>query len=407
MNRIRRRTMVAGSVALSIAAPAIVRAERKYDPGATDQEIRIGHTNPYSGPASSFGIIGKGHAAYWNWVNDTGGINGRKVKFISYDDGMTPPKAVEMVRKLVEEDQVLAIFQLLGTASNAVVRKYLNQKKVPQLFTGSGSSQFGDPEHFPWTMGWQPTYADEAEIYAKHILANYKGAKIGVFFQNDDAGRDYLMGFRKGLGPEGEKLLVATAGYEIMDPTVDSQVAQLKASGATVFFIQGIDKQCAQAIRKAADLGWTPVRYLSNPSASIASTLKPAGLDISKGVITSLYIKDPTDGQWASLPDFVAWEAWMAKYLPQASKSDYLYAYSYAVSATLRHCLTLCGDTLTRENLMNQATSMKNVEIPLLLPGIKLNTSAKDYFPIQSLRLAQFDGESWRLFGDILSSDSN
>ena len=225
-----------------------------------------------------------------------------------------------------------------------------------------------------------------------------------MLFQNDDAGRDYLAGLRKGLGCEGEKLLVATVGYELTDPTVDSQVVQIKASGATVFFIQGIAKFCAQAIRKAAELGWTPVRYLGNPSASIASTLKPAGLDISKGVITSLYIKDPTDGQWAGLPDFVAWEAWMAKYLPQASKSDYLYAYSYAVSATLRHCLTACGDILTRENLMKQATSMKNLEIPLLLPGIRLNTSVTDYFPIQSLRLAQFDGESWKLFGDLIAN---
>jgi branched-chain amino acid transport system substrate-binding protein len=407
MTGIRRRDMVAGSVALSIAVPSIGRAQRKYDPGATDQEIRIGHTNPYSGPASSFGIIGKGHAAYWSWVNDNGGINGRKVRFISYDDAMTPPKSIEMVRKLVEEDQVLAIFQLLGTASNAVVRKYLNQKKVPQLFTGSGSSQFGDPGQFPWTMGWQPTYADEAEIYARHILANHKGSTIGMLFQNDDAGRDYLTGFRKGLGREGEKLLVATAGYELTDPTVDSQVTQLKASGASVFFIQGIAKVCAQAIRKAADLGWTPVRYLGNTSASIASTLKPAGLDISKGVVTSLYIKDPTDRQWAASPDYVAWDAWMAKYLPQASKSDYLYAYAYAVSATLKHCLTLCGDTLTRENLMKQATSLKDVEIPMLLPGIRLNTSLKDYYPIQSLQLARFDGDSWKLFGGILSSDSN
>ena len=319
--------------ALSIATPSIVHAQRKYDPGVTDQEIRIGQTLSRLGASFVlFGIIGKGHAAYWTWVNDTGGINGRKVKFISYDDGMTPPKAVEMVRELVEEDQVLAIFQLLGTASNAVVRKYLNQKKVPQLFTGSGSSQFGRSAQFPWTMGWQPTYADEAWTDAKHILANHKGAKIGMLFQNDDAGRDYLAGLRKGIFTEGWKLLVATAGYELTDPTVDSQVAQIKASGATVFFIQGIAKFCAQAIRKAADLGWTPVRYLGNPSASIASTLKPAGLDISKGVITSLYIKDPTDGQWAGLPDFVAWEAWMAKYLPQASKSDYLYAYAYAVS---------------------------------------------------------------------------
>ena len=259
---------------------------------------------------------------------------------------------------------------------------------MPQFFTGSGSSQFGDPRQFPCLlMGWQPTYADEAEIYAKHILGELpKGARIGVLFQNDDAGRDYLMGFRKGLGPEGEKLLAATAGYENLDFTVNSQVAQLKASGATVFFIQGIAKQCAQAIRKAADLGWTPVQYLSNPSASIASTLKPAGLDISKGMITSLYIKDSTDGQWAGLPDFVAWEAWMAKYLPQANNPTISTPIPTPSQATLRYCLTQCGDTLTRENLMKQATSMKNLEIPLLLPGIRLNTSSTDYFPIQSLR---------------------
>ena len=338
MVRITRRTLVASASALALSSPAIVRAQKKYDPGVSDSEIKLGHTNPYSGPLSAYGVIGKGIAAYWAMVNDQGGVNGRKVNFITYDDGFLPPKTVEMVRKLVEDDQVFAIYQLLGTPTNTVVQKYLNQKKVPQLFVATGASKWGMPKEFPWTMGWQPDYATEAAIYAKHIMA---------------------------------------------------------------------PKAAAQAIRKVADLGWKPAHYLANVAASVASTLKPAGLENSKGIITAAYLKDPTDPQWANAPDFVEWKAWMAKYNPQGNMADASYTYAYAVSATMRHILTRCGDNLTRENLMKQAASMRDLVVPILLPGIKINTSPTVFYPIQSVQLARFDGETWRLFGDVLSSEGS
>ncbi len=288
-----------------------------------------------------------------------------------------------------------------------MVQKYLNQKKVPQLFVATGASKWGMPKEFPWTMGWQPDYATEAAIYAKHILANHKGEKIGMMYQNDDSGKDYLNGFQKGLGPEGLKQLVATVSYEVTDPTVDSQIIQLKDSGATVFFNDAAPKAAAQAIRKVADLGWKPAHYLANVAASVASTLKPAGLDNSKGIITAAYLKDPTDPQWATAPDFLEWKAWMEKYLPQGNMSDASYTYAYSVSATMRHVLTECGDNLTRANLMKQAASMHDLVVPILLPGIKINTSPTDFYPIQSVQLARFDGETWKLFGEVLSSESS
>jgi branched-chain amino acid transport system substrate-binding protein len=278
---------------------------------------------------------------------------------------------------------------------------------VPQLFVATGASKWGMPKEFPWTMGWQPDYATEAAIYAKHILANHKGEKIGMMYQNDDSGKDYLNGFQKGLGPEGLKQLVATVSYEVTDPTVDSQIIQLKDSGATVFFNDAAPKAAAQAIRKVADLGWKPAHYLANVAASVASTLKPAGLDNSKGIITAAYLKDPTDPQWATAPDFLEWKAWMEKYLPQGNMSDASYTYAYSVSATMRHVLTECGDNLTRANLMNQAASMHDLVVPILLPGIKINTSPTDFYPIQSVQLARFDGETWKLFGEVLSSESS
>ena len=405
MPRIRRRALLASSAAFAFS-PAIVRAQKKYDPGVSDKEIKLGHTNPYSGPLSAYGVIGKGIAAYWNMVNDQGGINGRKVTFITYDDGFQPPKTVEMVRKLVEDDQVFSTYQLLGTATNTVVQKYLNQRKVPQLFVATGASKWGNPKDFPWTMGWQPDYVSEATIYAKHILANHKGARIGVLYQNDDAGKDYLHGFQKGLGKDNEKQIVAAMSYEATDPTVDSQVIQVKSSGAEVFFNACAPKAAAQAIRKIADLGWKPAHYLANVSASVASTLKPAGLENSKGILTAYYLKDPTDPQWESAPDFVDWKAFMTKYMPGANLADSSYVYAYSVSATMRHVLTQCGNELTRANLMKQAASMKDLVVPLLLPGVKINTGPSDFYPIQSLCLARFDGETWKLFGDVISGDS-
>jgi branched-chain amino acid transport system substrate-binding protein len=405
MTKLNRRAFAAGSAAL-VLAPAIVRAQKKYDPGASDTEIRLGHTNPYSGPLSAYGVIGKAETAYWQAVNDKGGINGRKVNFITYDDGYSPPKTVEMVRKLVEDDKVLAIFQLLGTPTNTVVHKYLNQKKVPQLFVATGASKWGDPKNFPWTMGWQPDYATEGGIYAKHILAQHKGEKIAVLWQNDDSGKDYVAGFMKGLGKDNEKMVVASVSYEVTDPTVDSQIIQLKNSGATVFFNDAAPKAAAQAIRKVADLGWKPAHYLTNVSASVTSVLKPAGFDASQGIITAAYLKDPTDPQWATAPDFIEWKAWMAKYHPTANPSDSFNAYAYAVCATMHDCLKRCGDELTRENLMKQAASMKRLVVPMLLPGITINTSATDYYPIQTVRLQRFKGETWDLFGDVLSNES-
>ena len=406
MFNIRRRSLLMSATALAFA-PSIVRAQKRSDPGVTDKEIKLGHTNPYSGPLSAYGVLGQAEATYWKSVNDAGGVNGRKINFITYDDNFSPPKTVEMVRKLVENDQVFAIFGLLGTPTNTVVQKYLNQKKVPQLFIASGASKFGNPKEYPWTMGWQPDYHTEAAIYAKHILASNKNAKIGILWQNDDSGKDFIGGFMAGLGKENEKKVVASVSYEVTDPTVDSQIIQLKSAGADVVFIEAAPKAAAQAIRKIADLGWTPVRYLPNISASIAGVLKPAGLDISKGIITAQYLKDATDPQWANDADLKEWKAWMGKYIPAGNLAESLNVAGYAVAATMHECLKRCGDDLTRANLMKQAASMKNLVVPLLLPGIKINTSPTDYYPIQSVQLARFSGETWQLFGDVLSNESS
>jgi len=406
MVKINRRAFAAGSAAFTLAAPSIGYAQKKYDPGVTDKEIKLGHTNPYSGPLSAYGTIGKAITAYWNMVNDAGGVNGRKITFITYDDGFQPPKTVEMVRKLVEDDQVYAIYQLLGTPTNTVVQKYLNQKKVPQLFVATGASKWGKPTEFPWTMGWQPDYATEGAIYAKHALATNKDARIGILWQNDDSGKDYVGGFMAGLGQENQKQVVSSVSYEVTDPTVDSQIIQIKSSGADVVFIETAPKAASQAIRKIADLNWKPVRYLANVSASVAAVLKPAGYDNSTGVISAQYLKDATDPQWVNDTDFKEWQAWMKKYQPDANPADLNNVYAYSVSATMRHVLTQCGDNLTRDNLMKQAAGMRQFQAPLLLPGIKINTSATDFYPIQSVRLAKFDGEKWALFGDVLSNES-
>ena len=406
MARITRRAIVGSAVAFAYS-PYIARGQKKYDHGVTDKEIKLGHTSPYSGPLSAYGIIGKGITAYWQMINDQGGINGRKIYFITYDDGYVPSKTVEMVRKLVEDDQVFAIYQLLGTPTNTVVHKYLNQKKVPQLFVATGASKWGDPKNFPWTMGWQPDYATEAAIYAKHIMANHPNGKVAMMYQNDDSGKDYLNGFIAGFGDKKDKFLIKTASYEVTDPTVDSQIISLKDSGADVLFNDASPKAAAQAIRKVADLGWKPAHYLANVAASVASTLKPAGFDNSRGIITAAYLKDPTDPQWAKAPDFLEWKAWMEKYIPQGNMSDASYTYAYSVSSTMRHVLTQCGDNLTRANLMKQAASMHKLVVPILLPGITINTSPTDFYPIQAVQLSRFDGETWKLFGDVLSGESS
>jgi branched-chain amino acid transport system substrate-binding protein len=403
-----RRLLLAGSGALALAlAASPVSAQKKYDDGATDTEIKIGNTNPYSGNASAYGVIGKTIEAYFKMVNDKGGINGRKINFITYDDGYSPPKTVEMVRKLVEQDKVLFLFQTLGTPPNTAIHKYMNGKKVPQLFVATGASKWGHPKEFPWTMGWQPDYMTEAAIYAKHILANVKDAKIGILMQNDDYGKDYLNGFKQGLGKDADKLIAQLATYEVTDPTVDSQMIQLKNSGANVFFNITTPKFAAQAIKKAAEIGWKPAHYLNNVSASVGAVMKPAGFENGQGVITAAYIKDPTDPQWAKSPDMVAWNEFMDKYLPQGDKKTSFYAYGYAVTATLVEVLKKCGDNLTRENVMKQAASLKGLEVPLLLPGIKVNTGANDFYPIQSVKLQRFKGETFELFGDVISGESS
>jgi branched-chain amino acid transport system substrate-binding protein len=402
-----RRSFLGGvSTAAVLAASGTAFAQKKYDNGATDKEIKIGHTNPYSGPASSYGVIGKGEAAYWKSVNDRGGINGRMVNFITKDDGYNPSKTVEVVRELVEQDKVLALFNTLGTPTNTAIHKYMNQKKVPQLFVATGASKWGQPKKFPWTMGYQPDYHTEAVIYAKHILANVKDAKIGVLMQNDDYGKDYWGGFEEGLGKEIGRV-VKRVTYETTDPTVDSQVIQLKDSGANVFFNISIPKFAAQAIRKAADIGWKPMQYLNNVSSSVASTLKPAGFDNSQGIITALWLKDPTDKQWDNDPEMKTWRAWMDKYMPGANQEDGNYVYGYSAAFLMEHTLKACGDVLTHENVMKQAASIKKLRVPLLLPGILVSTSATDFYPVQSVQLARFKGETWNLFGDIQSAEGS
>jgi branched-chain amino acid transport system substrate-binding protein len=398
--------MLAAAGALALALPVDpASAQKKYDEGASDTEIRIGNTNPYSGNASSYGTIGKTIEAYFKMVNDKGGINGRKVNFITYDDGYAPPKTVEMVRKLVEEDKVLFVFQTLGTPPNTAIHKYLNGKKVPQLFVATGASVWGQPQKYPWTMGWQPDYVTEGVIYAKHILANVKDPKIAVLMQNDDYGRDYFNGFKQGLGKDAGKI-VQVATYEVADPTVDSQIIALKNSGANVFFNITIPKYAAQAIKKAHEIGWKPAHYLNNVSASIGAVIKPAGFDASQGVITAQYIKDPTDQQFAKDADIVAWNAFMDKYYPGGDKTSTFPVYAYAVSSTLVEVLKGAGDNLTRENVMKQAASLKGLQVPLLLPGIKINTSPTDFYPIQSVQLSKLEGKEFKRFGDILSNEA-
>jgi branched-chain amino acid transport system substrate-binding protein len=402
-----RRTFVAGaSAAAVLSANRVAFAEKKYDIGASDTEIKLGHTNPYSGPLSAYSIIGKSHQAYWKMVNDRGGINGRKINFISYDDGYSPPKTVEMVRKLVEEDKVLACFNTLGTPCNTAIHKYMNQKKVPQLYVATGASKWGDPKNFPWTMGFQPDYHTEGVIYAKHILANVKDAKIGALYQNDDYGKDYINGLKDGLGKEVSRI-VKVVTYEVTDPTVESQVIQLKDSGANVFYNVSTPKFAAQAMRKAADIGWKPTQYLNNVAASVAVTMKPAGFENVQGVLTAAWLKDPTDNQWDNADDMKAWRAYMAKNMPDANTSDGNYVYAYAVATLMEETLKRCGDTLTRENLMKQAASFRQFKLPGPLPGITVSTSATDFYPVQALQLSSFKGETWNLFGDVMHNESS
>jgi len=402
--RFYRRTLLATAafgLAALIAGPAT--AQKKYDPGASDTEIKVGNINPYSGPASAYGTIGKTINAYLTKVNAEGGINGRKVNFVTYDDGYSPPKAVEQARKLVESDEVLLIFQSLGTPSNSAIQKYMNSKKVPQLFVATGATKWGDPKNFPWTIGWQPNYQSEGRIYAKYLLEHHPKGKIGILFQNDDYGKDYVKGLKDGLG--GKIPIVAELPYETTDPTVDSQIINLKASGADVFYNVTTPKFAAQAIRKAAEIGWKPVHLLNNVSNSVGSVLKPAGLENAKDVLSTQYLKDPTDPSWQNDPALKEWVAFMDKYYPDGDKTSTFTVYGYLTAQTLVQTLRQCGDNLTRENVMKQAANLKNVELGMLLPGVKINTSANDFFPIKQMKMERFTGERWELFGPVISGD--
>ena len=402
-----QRHVLLACVLLGLAVGATpAAAQKKYDPGASDTEIKVGNIMPYSGPLSAYAQIGRTEAAFFRMINEQGGINGRKINFISYDDAFSPPKTVEQARKLVESDEVLFIFQSLGTPTNNAIQKYMDQKKVPQLFVATGATKFGDPKNFPWTMGWQPTYQTEGRIYAKYILQNFPNGKIGILYQNDDSGRDYLKGLKDGLGPEATKrMIVAELPYDPSDPTVDSQVVALKTIGADIFFDEASPKFAAQAIRKAAEIGWKPTLFLASISNSVGSVLKPAGLENSKGILSSNYIKDPTDPTWKDDPAIKQWSEFMDKYFPEGDKSSTFTVYGYALSQTLVQVLKQCGDELTRENVMKQATNLKDFEVGVLLPGIKINTSPTDYYPIEQMQMSRFNGEHSVLFGTAISGE--
>jgi branched-chain amino acid transport system substrate-binding protein len=401
LHRIGLAAAVALGLAAMTAGPAA--AQKKYDTGASDSEIKIGNINPYSGPASAYGTIGKTIAAYFNKVNAEGGINGRKINFISYDDGYSPPKAVEQARKLVESDEVLFLFQTLGTPSNSAIHKYMNAKKVPQLFVATGATKWGDPKNFPWTMGWQPNYQSEGRIYAKYLIEHHPNGKIGILYQNDDYGKDYVKGLKDGLS--GKLQIVSELPYETTDPTVDSQIINLKASGADVFFNVTTPKFAAQAIRKAGEIGWKPVHLLNGVSNSVGSVLKPAGLDNSQGILSTQYLKDPTDPTWKDDAAYKEWVAFMEKWYPDGDRTSSFTVYAYTVAQSLVQVLKQCGDNLTRENVMKQAASLKDLKLGMLLPGIAINTSPTDFYPIKQLQMERFNGERWELFGPVMSGD--
>ena len=390
-----------------LAMASVAAAEKQYGPGASNTEIKIGNTMPYSGPASAYGIIGKTEAAYFTMINQQGGINGRKINFISRDDGYSPPKTVEQVRQLVEQDQVLFLFSTLGTPTNTAIHSYLNDNKVPQLFVASGADQWNDPTHFPWTMGLIPSYGTEAHIYARYILKNLPDAKIAVLYQNDDFGKDYLNGLRDGLGDRAAKMIVATQSYETTDPTVDLQIVALQGSGADVLLTAAIPKFAAQAIRKVYDTGWKPTHFLTSVSNSVGTVMKSAGYEKGVGIISAAFAKDPTDRQWQDTAEYKEWLAFMKKYNASANTADVQSAIGYTYAQTMVAVLKACGDNLTRENVMKQAASLHNVAPPMLLPGITLSTSATDFAPIKQMQLEKFDGTTWKLFGEVISASGS
>ena len=394
--------IVVGLIGLAAASPAV--AEKKYGPGVTDTEIKIGQTHPYSGPVSALGTMGKTQLAYFEKINAEGGINGRKVKLISLDDGYNPARTVEQVRKLVEQEEVLLLFSTNGTPTNTAIHKYVNARKVPHLFIAAGASKWGDPKNYPWTTAFDLPWLHQARVLAKYLLKDHPGAKIGILYQNDDAGRDFLNGLKEGLGNQKAKMIIAEQSYDVTDPTMDQQILSLKASGADTFFNITTPKFAAQAIRKAYDIGWRPLQFITSVSSSVASVLIPAGLEKSIGIISVAYFKDPSDPQWAETPGMKEWFAFMQKYYPDGNPTDMLNVYGYTSAQTMAYVLKRCGDDLTRENVMKQATGIENLELPMLLPGIKINTSPTDYYPLEQMQLTRFDGKRWVRFGEVIGN---
>ena len=400
----QRLKIAALTTAIIALTSSIALAQKKYDTGATDTEIKIGNIMPYSGPASAYGVIGKTEDAYFKKINAEGGINGRKINFISYDDGYSPPKAVEQARKLVESDEVLLLFNPLGTPSNSAIQKYLNAKKVPQLFVATGATKWNDPKDFPWTMGWQPSYQSEAHIYAKYLLKEKPDAKIAVLYQNDDFGKDYLTGLKDGLGAKAS-MITAEESYETAEPSVDGHIVRLKATGADVFISITTPKFAAQAIKKLAEIDWHPLHIVSNVSASVGGVIKPAGFENAQGILSAAYAKDGADPQWDSDPGMKKFLDFLAKYYPDGNKLDGSVVYGYGAAQTMVKVLQMCGDDLTRANIMKQAASLKDFEPDTLLPGIKINTGPADFAPIKQLQMMRFKGEKWDLFGPIITDD--
>jgi ABC-type branched-subunit amino acid transport system substrate-binding protein len=405
MPAFRDRLVLSATIIVLAATSTGAIAQKKYDTGATDTEIKIGNIMPYSGPASAYGVIGKTEAAYFKKINAEGGINGRKVKFISYDDAYSPPKTVEQARKLVESDEVLMIFGPLGTASNSAIQKYMNEKKVPQLFVATGATKWNDPKQFPWTMGWAPNYQSEGRIYAKYILNERPTSKIGILYQNDDYGKDYIKGITDGLGTKAASMIVGEESYETTTPTIDSHVVALKSKGADIFISITTPKFAAQSIKKVAELGWKPLFILNGVGASTGTVMVPAGLENSQNIISATYQKDPTDQQWKDDPGIKNFDAFLAKYFPEGNREDLNLMTGYNVAQTMVHVLKECGDDLTRANIMKQAASIERLQLEGLLPGVTINTSATDFAPIKQFQLRKFKGERWELFGDVISSE--
>ena len=397
----KRLAFILALAALTAAAPT-ARAQQNA-PGITDSEIKIGQTMPYSGPISGYGTIGKAEIAYFRMINDQGGINGRKINLISRDDGYSPPKTVEQIRKLVEEENVAFIFQSLGDVTNAAVQRYLNDRGIPQLFLADGSARWDDPQHYHWTMAWQPSYRVEGRIDAAYILRTKPDAKIGVLVQDSLGGKDYMIGLREGLGDRANAMIVKELTYQVSDVTIDSQIGLLQASGADTFFDISVPKFAAQAIRKLWDINWKPLHVLTLVSSSVGGTLKPAGLDKSVGIVSVFFLKDPNDPQWDNDPGMKEWRAWMDKYYPEGDRSDGANIYGYLIAQTLIQVLKQCGNNLSRENIMHEAANLHDLELPLLLPGIRINTSPTDYRPVKQMQPVRFNGRNWDLFGDLLS----